>query len=310
MAKKIIIFGGSGFVGGNLTDVARRQNWEVFIADSRPGVHAEWLPVDITDPQSVKSVFAAVSPDAVVNVAAIADVDLAEQKKDLAYQVNVAGARSVAENCAERGIPYVYFSSDAVFDGEKRRYTEEDEVGPTNYYGLTKMEAEKAVLQAHPAAAVIRLSLVLGYPVVSGNSFFANLESKLKEGKELLTPTYEIRTPVDVVTLSECVLELCQNGFSGLLHIGSTNSISRYDLSRKLARRMGFDEELIKPQTQPEYKPGRAPRHKNGIISVAKAQRILKTRLLSVDETIQRAFDEKPAPDAQHQPSSEKRASL
>jgi dTDP-4-dehydrorhamnose reductase len=236
-------------------------------------------------------------------------VDLAEQKKDLAYQVNVAGARFVGMNCAERGIPYVYFSSDAVFDGEKRRYTEEDEVAPTNYYGLTKMEAEKAVLQAHPAATVIRISLVLGYPVVSGNSFFANLEKKLKEGKEILTPTYEIRTPVDVVTLSECVLELCQNGFSGLLHIGSTDSISRYDLSRKLARRMGFDEELIQPQTQPEHKPGRAPRHKNGIISVAKAQSILKTPLLTIDETIQRAFVERPAADVQQQPS-EKRSSL
>jgi dTDP-4-dehydrorhamnose reductase len=310
MSKKLIIFGGSGFVGGNLTDIARRNNWEVFIADSRPGVHAAWLPVDITNAESVKNVFAKADPDAAVNVAAIADVDLAEQKKDLAYQVNVAGARSVAENCAERGIPYVYFSSDAVFDGEKRRYTEEDEVGPTNYYGLTKMEAEKAVFLVHPRATVIRISLVLGYPVVSGNSFFANLENKLKEGKEILTPTYEIRTPVDVVTLSECVLELCQNGYSGLLHIGSTDSISRFDLSRKLATRMGFDDQLIQPQSQPEHKPGRAPRHKNGIISVAKAQRVLKTRLLSIDETIQRAFAERPAPDGQHPPSSEKRSSL
>jgi dTDP-4-dehydrorhamnose reductase len=300
MTKKLMIFGGSGFVGGNLTQVAQGVGWEVVIADSRPGANAEWRDVNITDPAAVDNAIAEVRPDAVVNVAAIADVDLAEQKRELAHQVNVEGARSIAESCAELVIPYVFFSSDAVFDGETSGYTEEDPPHPTNYYGLTKAEAEQAVLKAYPAAAVVRISLVLGYPVESGNSFFANLESKLKEGKKIATPTYEIRTPIDVITLSECVMELCQNGFSGRIHLGATQSISRFALSRKLARGMGFDEELIQPQEQPEVKPGRAPRHKNGIISVAKAQQVLRTPLLSVDETIRRAFDERPAPRAIH----------
>lgn len=310
MAKKLMIFGGSGFVGGNMTDVAHRQGWEVCIADSRPGVHAEWREVNITDAASVEAVIAEVQPDAAVNVAAIADIDLAEREKELAFKVNVDGARNVAEACGKRGIPYVFFSSDAVFsgasdavfsgasdavfDGAGRGYKEDDLPAPLNYYGRTKMEAEEAVLKAHPRAVVIRISLVLGYPVVSGNSFFASLESKLKDGKEVVTPTFEVRTPVDVVTLSECVLELCENGYAGRLHIGGTGSISRYDLSCKLAQRMGYDPALIRPQSEPENKPGRAPRHNNGIISVAKAQGLLKTRLLSVDETIDRAFAERP----------------
>ena len=296
MPNQLMIFGGSGFVGGNLTNVARASGWEVTIADSRPGANAEWRSVDITDPAAVETAIREVHPSAVVNVAAIADVDLAEQKRELAHQVNVGGARSIAESCARLAIPYVFFSSDAVFDGEQSGYSEEDAPHPTNYYGQTKAEAEVAVLKAHPSAVVVRISLVLGYPVESGNSFFANLEAKLKEGKPIATPTYEIRTPIDVITLSECVLELCQNGFSGRVHLGGTQSISRYELSKKLARRMGFDEALILPQDQPENKPGRAPRHRNGIISVAKARRVLATPLLNIDQTIQRAFDERPAP--------------
>ena len=294
MAKKLIIFGGSGFVGGNLTSVATAGGWEVTIADSRPGGNVGWRQVNITDPVAVGAVIEEIHPDAVVNVAAIADVDLAEQNRELAYQVNVEGARSIAISCAELSIPYVFFSSDAVFDGEGTGYTEADLPHPTNYYGQTKAEAEAAVLKAHPGAAVVRISLVLGYPVESGNSFFASLEGKLKEGKPLLTPTYEIRTPIDVITLSECVLELAQNGYAGLLHLGATDSISRYDLSKKLAFAMGFDEGLIQAQEQPADKPGRAPRHKNGIIDVAKAQRVLRTPLLSTSETIRRAFAERP----------------
>lgn len=292
MVKKLVIFGGSGFVGGNMAKIAQEKGWQVVIADNRPVPQTEYRLVDITDTQSVEKVIGEIDPNAVVNVAAIADVDLAEREKELAHKVNVDGAKNVAESCARRSIRYVFFSSDAVFDGEKNSYTEGDPLGPVNYYGRTKMEAEKAVYYACPGAVVIRISLVLGYPIKSGNSFFANLQNKLREGKDIPIPTYEIRTPVDVYTLSECVLELCENDYAGVLHIGATDSISRYDLTRRLAQRMGFDEKMIKPQTVPEMKAGHAPRHNNGIISVTKAQSLLKTRLLTVTESIQRAFDQ------------------
>ncbi len=294
MAKKLMIFGGSGFIGGNLVMTAYKRHWEVCIADNRPIPEAEWWLVNINDREMVDKVIEDVKPTAVVNVAAVADIDLAEREQELAYQINVDGARFIAESCASRGIRHILFSSDAVFDGQDRLYHEEDAPNPVNYYGRTKAEAEKAVLKVYPSTVIIRISLVLGFPITAGNSFFANLEKKLREGKEVLCPMDEIRTPVDVLTLSECVLELCENDFSGVIHIGATDSISRYDLTRKLARRMGFDEEAVKPQAATETTTGRATRHKNGIISVAKARRILKTRLLSTEDGIKRAFSERP----------------
>ena len=294
MTKKLLIFGGSGFVGGNLVMTACKRNWEACIADNRPIPQAEWWLVNILDKDMIDKVISDVKPTAVVNVAAVADIDQAENDQELAYQVNVEGALNIAESCAAHGIRLIFFSSDAVFSGQGCLYHEEDMPNPINAYGRTKAEAEKAVLKACPSAAIIRISLVLGFPVTSGNSFFANVESKLRAGKEILCPIDEIRTPVDVITLSECVLELCESNYAGLIHIGATDSINRYDLTRKITRRMGFDEKLVKAQAPEEIRPGRAPRHKNGIISVAKAQRILNTKLLSTEEGIKRAFIEKP----------------
>ncbi|NLE45523.1 MAG: NAD(P)-dependent oxidoreductase [Chloroflexi bacterium] len=293
MIGKVLIFGGGGFVGGNLATIARQTGWTVSIADSayRPGIDwAEWNVVDITSRGAVRRTMRDVKPDAVVNVAAIANIDLAEKERDLAWSVNVEGARYVAEGCAELGARLVFFSSDAVFAGTATIYTEDDEPAPVNYYGLTKAEAERGVLSVIPDAAVTRLSLVMGFPVTGGNSFFAGLEGKLEKGQTVSAPVSEIRTPVDVITLSECVLELAGCTFSGLLHIGATSSINRYDLTQRVARRMGFDEGLIVVAPEDDA-PGRAPRHRNGIISVAKAQSVLRTRLLSVDEGIERAFD-------------------
>ena len=297
--RKILLFGGGGFVGGNLAHVAMREGWNVCVADQTQELVSDavgWRIVDITSEDAVDSVITDENPDAVVNVAAIANIDFAEREKELTWKVNVDGARNVAKCCAERGVRYVFFSSDAVFDGHGCSYAEENEPAPVNYYGVTKAEAEKAVLSACPEAVIARLSLVLGFPVNRGNSFFAGLHAKLNSGQEVPCPVDEVRTPVDVITLSECVLELAGSRLSGIFHIGATDHIGRYDLTRKLARRMGFDESLAVPVTSEKSAPGRAPRHKNGIISVSKAQRMLKTQLLTVDEGIDRAFRERISP--------------
>jgi dTDP-4-dehydrorhamnose reductase len=296
MPGKLLIFGGKGFVGENMAQIAREAGWEVDIADSSPAVTPDWLRLNITDQASVEQVIARSAPDAVVNVAAIADIDRVDREKELAYQVNVNGARFIAEACARRKIRYVFFSSDAVFDGQSTGYREEDFRRPVNYYGQTKLEAEEAILQAYPEAVVIRISLVLGFPITSGNSFFAGLESKLRENQAVTSPVYEIRTPIDVFTLSECVLELCEGKYSGIFHLGATDSISRYDLTRQAAVRMGFDESLILPQMEPDNLPGRSPRHKNGMIDVSKACRVLHTRLLTTQESIERAFSRRNQP--------------
>ena len=293
MDKKLVIFGGGGFVGGNMTEIARQKGWKVYIADSffRPGLEGvEWRTVDIADTAVVERLIAEIRPDAVVNVAAVADIDKAEHEKELAWKVNVEGAANIAAGCAKNGVRNIFFSSDAVFDGEGGNYTEEHPVNPVNYYGRTKAEAEKVVLKADPKAAVIRISLVIGFPVTGGNSFFAGLEKKLSEGQDILCPAEEIRTPVDVLTLSECVLELAENNYSDVLHIGATDSINRLELTRKAAVRMGFDESRVKVKPLQDMTGGRLPRHKNGIICVRKAQTVLKTALLSVEESIERAF--------------------
>lgn len=293
MGERLIIFGGGGFVGGNLARAARRQGWSVLVADREAGIGpggVEWKTVDITDPSSVDALVTGWKPDAAVNLAAVADIDRAEREKDLTWKINVEGAANTAESCAKAGIRYVFFSSDAVFDGEGDAYSEEAPVNPVNFYGRTKAEAEKLVMVACPEAVIVRISLVMGFPVETGNSFFAGLQRKLAEGNEIMCPPAEIRTPVDVLTLSECVLELIGGHCSGVFHIGSTDSISRFELTQKVAAALGYDKDRIRVQTQQEMIAVRALRHRNGILCVKKAQSLLKTRLLSSQEGLERAL--------------------
>ena len=297
MSQRLVVFGGGGFVGGNLCTIALRQGWEVHIAErvefpgGLPG--ASWHLVDITDSAAVRRLLAELQPGAVVDLAAVADIDRAEKEQELARAVNVEAARTIAASCAGSGAYCLYFSSDAVFAGTASRYREEDPPQPVNFYGRTKAEGEKAVLRADPRAGIVRLSLALGFPVTAGNSFFAALQAKLEAGQQVTAPSDEIRTPVDVLTLSECVLELVRLRFAGVIHIGSTDSIDRASLSRRAAQLMGFPEARIAAQAVTAPVPGRAARHKNGIISVDKARGLLETPLLRAEESIRRAIEER-----------------
>lgn len=296
MSRTIALFGGGGFVGGNLALAAVRSGWTVHIVEALelsgvPG--ARWHRADITDTEAVRGLLDELRPGAVVDLAAVADIDRAERERELAWAVNVEAARRIASASAGLGSAFLYFSSDAVFAGTAARYSEEDPPSPVNYYGRTKAEGEAAVLAAHPGAGIVRISLALGFPVTGGNSFFAALEAGLKAGKEITAPSDEVRTPVDVHTLSSCVLELLGMRHAGVIHLGSTDSIDRASLTRKAAALMGFPNARIVGQPAGSSEPGRAPRHKNGIISVEKAQRLLRTPLLTAEQSIRRAIVER-----------------
>jgi dTDP-4-dehydrorhamnose reductase len=297
MAGRLLVFGGGGFVGGNLCALALGRGWEVHIADAtvRDALRgAAWHALDITRGDAVRALVREVRPDAVVDLAAVADVDRAEREKELARAVNVEAARVIAAACAEARSRCIYFSSDAVFAGTAERYAEDDEPEPVNWYGRTKADGEQAVRAACPGAVVVRISLVLGFPVTDGNSFLAGLAAKLAAGAAVTCPTEEIRTPIDVLTLCSCVLELCRPGFEGVIHLGSTDSVDRLTLTRRAAALLGASESLVTAQQPSQPQPGRAARHRRGVISVDKARRMLATPLVGWERSLRRAFEDRP----------------
>ena len=292
--KRVLIVGGTGFVGGNMAVLIREPS-AVFVFFHKnlykfDKIHCS--RADITKREELLTAMAEVAPEVVVNAAAISNIDFAEKNQDLAWKVNVLGAEYVAEGCKAHNARHIFFSSDAVFDGTAQLYREQDAPNPVNFYGRTKAEAERRVMAIHPNSVVIRVSLVMGYPVTGGNAFYVSVEDHLRKGKEIAVPVQEVRTPVDVRTLCESALELAVNDYTGIIHIGSTESISRYDLGRKVARAMGYRPDLIKPKEAEEL-ADRAPRHRNGIISVQVAQRVLRTRMLDVDSSIRRSIEER-----------------
>lgn len=291
MKNTMLVAGGNGFVGSNLSILAQKRGYRVVIADSVKTDFFEDIQqvcFDIKNEAEVQKYVDEIRPYAIVNTAAISDIDKAEKNKDLAYSVNVTGALNLARAAKRHNSKYIFISTDAVFDGKHPPFSESSELNPVNYYGETKVLAEADVKNEYPPSAIVRLSLVLGTSITPCNSFIMGFIEKLKKGNPIPTPSNEIRTPIDVYTLTESLLELIEKDFQGAIHLGSTESGSKNQVSKTIALKLGYDPEIIVEADL--VNPDRAPRHHLGILDVTKAKKMLRTNMLGFEETINRSL--------------------
>ncbi len=151
---KIVILGTSGRLGAALV-CEYGDEYDVTGFN-----HAQ---LDLSNLDDVRGKLRALSFDVLINAAAFTNVDLCETERDRAFMINGEAPGVLAEICREKGAKLIHFSTDYVFDGEKRApYTEEDEAKPISVYGASKLAGEKNVLAADGEHLVVRVSWVFG----------------------------------------------------------------------------------------------------------------------------------------------------
>jgi dTDP-4-dehydrorhamnose reductase len=257
---RILITGASGLLGLNLALEAARIRQPAGLADGKQthrvtGVvnshplrteEFEVITADLLLPGRVEQLLAEEKPDWVINCAALALVDACEADPQLANRLNVELSQELALHVARGGARLVHLSTDAVFDGQRGNYTEEDTPNPLSVYARTKLAGEQAVAQANPQAIIARVNL-FGWSLSGKRSlaewFFYNLQA----GQALKGFTDVNFCPLLVNDLAHILLKMLEAGLKGLYHVVSSNCLSKYDFGLSLARCFSFDENLIAP---------------------------------------------------------------
>ncbi|GHB63124.1 dTDP-4-dehydrorhamnose reductase [Streptomyces umbrinus] len=231
---KILIIGGSGFLGTELVRRATAAGWETAATYcSRPGsaTGASWHRLDLRSPGHIDEVLAAVAPGAVIN-ATSGGSD---------WEVTADGSIRVAMAAARRGCRLVHVSSDAVFSGSRIHYDETCLPDPVTPYGAAKASAETAVRLLAPSAAVARTSLIIGHGGSDG-SVHERLVHALAAGThDGVLFTDDVRCPVHVEDLASALLELAVSDRAGMFHLAGADALSRHELGVLIARRDGLD---------------------------------------------------------------------
>jgi len=168
-----------------------------------------------------------IAPGCIINAAAYNHVDLAETHVEDAISVNALGPRNLAIVAEEHDIPLVHFSTDYVFDGEKRTpYTIADLPNPINAYGKSKLLGEQFVQHFCRKHFVIRLSWVFGSGVT--NNFVQKILNCANQ-KEVKVVTDQMSCPSYTTDLAPAILDLIKTKEYGLYHLANSGFCSRHD---------------------------------------------------------------------------------
>lgn len=204
------------------------------------------VEADLTHTTELKELFSVIQPQAVIHAAAIAQSGLCEADPQATHVINVGVPHILSALCADQGIPFVFTSTDLVFDGLNAPYDEQYPVSPVTIYGRQKAWAEAAVLDAYPGALVCRMPLMFGLGPRSSGNFSIQMLSAIQQGRSIKLFTDEFRTPVDFQSAAQGVLSLVGRS-QGLIHLGGTSRVSRFELGLVMARQMDITPSMLEP---------------------------------------------------------------
>ena len=273
MKTKILATGLTGLVGSRLTELLG----DVYEFDQISLDQG----IDILDKEAVSDKFSSSDASLVIHMAAKTNVDSCEADKErdkqilefknteekekawksekTAWAVNVFGTQNIVEVCQKTNKKIIYISTDFVFDGKKRVYSEEDKPAPVNWYAKTKYEGEKLIQACGLDYIITRIA----YPYrafFERNDFARALILKLQRSENLNAVTDHIMVPTfidDIVNALDILIKLEQKG---IFHVVGSQAITPYEAAVKIAEVFNFDKSLISQTTRREYFTGKAPR--------------------------------------------------
>ncbi|MBI9085981.1 MAG: NAD(P)-dependent oxidoreductase [Desulfobacterales bacterium] len=244
--KRLLVTGASGFLGYRVCMEAQK-NWQVFgTHHAKPVAVAgvEALGLDLTNHDDLAHSVKQVRPHAVIHTAAVSQPEDCQAHPASSRAINVSATANLATLCARDKIPFVFTSTDLVFDGLNAPYAETDPVSPVNEYGRQKVEAEEAIRRICPAAAICRMPLMFGHAPGTGSGFLGWMIRALEKGEPIRLFTDEYRTMVDTVSAARGLILFTEKS-GGTYHLGGRRRISRHDMGLALLQRGPWDPSLL-----------------------------------------------------------------
>lgn len=201
----------------------------------------------LADEAFLEKVIDLAQPDFLLHLGAVSLIPLCRDNPSLAYRINVFATAALARLCSRRGIRMLFASSDMVYDGRGKNYSEDDPPSPLSLYGKTKMEAEEQVRREGKDFLIFRLALNYGHCPADRPSFFYQVYQSLLKGKPVELFEDEIRNMLYTPDLAPLIIEGLEKGVKGLYHIGGPEAVSRFAFGRELCRQMGCHESMVTP---------------------------------------------------------------
>ncbi len=254
--------------------------------------------LDLSDPDVVRCFVDKTQPDIIINPAAYTKVDAAQNEPELAFQINAAAPKILAEKASELDIPIIHFSTDYVFDGLKNEpYLETDKVNPQSVYGQTKWQGEEAV-RNHKKHIILRTSWVFSS---HGQNFLKTILKLIQEKTSLNVVSDQVGTPTSSEAIADVTYKIVKTIFNdpnfkdfGTYHMTLEDETNWYryacfiaDEAKRLGLQTLMTSKDIKPISSDAY-PTLAKRPINSRLDTTKIKKTFMLELPHWEEEVKR----------------------
>jgi dTDP-4-dehydrorhamnose reductase len=298
--NRILLTGVNGQVGGEL--LRSLTTLGEVIPASRDG-GSGILQMDLSQPDSLRSIIREVRPQLIVNAAAYTAVNQAENNAEIAMAVNGIAPGVMAEEAQRVGAAIVHYSTDYVFDGTKKSpYVEADGTNPLNVYGRTKLVGEQAIQAVDVPQFIFRTSWVYG---LRRKNFLLTMLKLAQEKEELKVVDDQVGLPTWSATIAQVTAQILSqadgdipdfmSSESGVYHLTSTGETSWYGFAKKIFELTDSMENRVLKSVLPigsEFYPSPVVRPSYSLLDVGALTQTFGLRLPRWDEALEIALGE------------------
>ena len=277
--ETLLITGGSGYLGSHIVRMARRGAVHAIYFHHRPTPfpNVTLHQCDLRKPDHVHQLLMEIRPSVVIHTAC------SNQNQGNLDSI-IPAARNLTQAAFKTNTRLIHVSTDLVFDGRHAPYSETARPSPLSEYGQAKAQAEAIVMTHGKNALIVRPSLIYGVDPIDHQTRW--LLQGIQDNQPVRLFTDEWRSPIWVNTLSQALLELAESDATGVLHLGGPQALNRWEFGQAMLK-------MLKMNTPPNVAPSTMKesgliRPQDLTLDIAKAQRLLKTPLLSVAEVMSR----------------------
>ena len=237
---RILLIGATGQLGSDLIE-------------NSPGYKIIAPPkteLDLTRSETITAAVRDARADWVINTGAFHNVPLCEEQPEQAFRVNCVAVRDLALACRAHDARLITFSTDYVFNGERRTpYREDDHPAPLQIYGITKLAGENAALALAPEHVVIVRTCGL-YGQTGATSKGGNFVDKrvidARRGASQEIACDQTVCPTSTHDLSKAVYALIAQFAlsSGIYHLVNEGECTWFEFTKMIYEHLGSRAEL------------------------------------------------------------------
>lgn len=230
---RIAVIGSNGQLG---TDLMRRLG--------REAIGLDYPALDVRDADAVRVVLSEHAVDAVINCAAMTNVDGCESAATDAFAINAIGAMHVAQAASAVGAYALFVSTDYVFGGDAERrtpYVETDEPNPIGVYGASKLAGEHLTRAYCERSIVVRTCGLFGHAgaLGKGGNFVETIRRRAADNEPLRVVNDQVVSPTSTHELAVRLVELVRLQAHGLYHVAAPDSCTWYEFARAIVDLVG-----------------------------------------------------------------------